>query len=69
MQREGKIHIYTGDGKGKTTAAIGLCVRALGAGRRIFFALANVGGTCVGRAYVGKAYVGKAYVGQSNAIK
>ena len=26
------IHLYTGDGKGKTTAAIGLCVRAAGAG-------------------------------------
>ncbi len=25
------IHIYKGDGKGKTTAAIGLCIRACGA--------------------------------------
>ena len=32
------IHIYTGDGKGKTTAAAGLTVRALGAGLRVFFA-------------------------------
>ena len=32
------IHIYTGDGKGKTTAATGLTVRALGAGLRVFFA-------------------------------
>lgn len=30
--------IYTGDGKGKTTAALGLCVRAAGAGKKIYFA-------------------------------
>lgn len=29
------IHIYCGDGKGKTTAAIGLAVRAAGSGRQV----------------------------------
>jgi len=31
----GLIHIYCGDGKGKTTAALGLAVRAAGSGRKV----------------------------------
>ncbi len=31
------FQVYTGDGKGKTTAALGLLLRATGAGLRIFF--------------------------------
>jgi len=33
----GLVHLYTGDGKGKTTAALGLSLRALGAGYEVFF--------------------------------
>jgi cob(I)alamin adenosyltransferase len=32
---KGFVHVYTGDGKGKTTAAIGLGVRAAGAGLKV----------------------------------
>lgn len=35
---KGYIQVYTGNGKGKTTAAIGLSVRAAGAGKKVFFA-------------------------------
>lgn len=31
----GFIHVYCGDGKGKTTAAVGLAVRAAGTGKRV----------------------------------
>lgn len=34
----GCVQVYTGNGKGKTTASIGLAVRALGAELRVFFA-------------------------------
>ncbi len=36
--RQGYIHVYTGYGKGKTTAALGLALRAAGAGLRVFIA-------------------------------
>jgi cob(I)alamin adenosyltransferase len=35
---KGYVHIYTGDGKGKTTAALGLAIRAAGAGLQVFLA-------------------------------
>jgi len=35
---KGYIQVYTGDGKGKTTAALGLALRAAGAGLKVFVA-------------------------------
>lgn len=41
---KGLVHLYHGDGKGKTTCAIGLSIRALGAGYPVVFAQFLKGG-------------------------
>lgn len=35
---KGYLHVYTGNGKGKTTAAFGLSLRAAGTEKKVFFA-------------------------------
>lgn len=36
MEDNGYIQVYTGNGKGKSTAAFGLVLRAVGAGKKVF---------------------------------
>jgi cob(I)alamin adenosyltransferase len=38
MDFQGRIQVYTGNGKGKTTAALGLALRAAGRGMKTFMA-------------------------------
>lgn len=38
MNKTGLIHVYTGEGKGKTTAAVGLAIRAFGHGFTVVYA-------------------------------
>ncbi|MBZ0183104.1 MAG: cob(I)yrinic acid a,c-diamide adenosyltransferase, partial [Melioribacteraceae bacterium] len=39
MLKKGFIQIYTGNGKGKTTAAIGQAIRAAGYGLKTYFVM------------------------------
>lgn len=44
--RKGYVQIYTGNGKGKTTASLGIAIRAAGAGHRVFIGQFTKGKHC-----------------------
>ncbi|MEN8138856.1 MAG: cob(I)yrinic acid a,c-diamide adenosyltransferase [Bacteroidota bacterium] len=41
MSESGLVHIYTGEGKGKTTSAVGLGIRALSHGMKVCYSYFN----------------------------
>ncbi len=49
--QRGYIQVYTGDGKGKTTASLGLAMRALGRGWNVLIVLFTKGGNDYGELF------------------
>lgn len=47
-KRLGLVHVYTGDGKGKTTASLGLALRAIGQGFKVYIIQFLKGGAYTG---------------------
>lgn len=54
--RLGLIHVYTGEGKGKTTTALGISVRALGHGLNVMFIQFLKGGAHIGELSIAENY-------------
>ena len=57
MKDLGLIHVYTGNGKGKTTASIGLAIRAIGQGYKVCMIQFMKGGQYTGEFISAKNYL------------
>ena len=64
---QGLVQIYTGEGKGKTTAALGLALRALGRGLKVFM-LQFLKGEDTGELHAGRLF-GDNFVIQQTGLK
>lgn len=57
MKNAGLIQVYTGDGKGKTTAALGLAMRALGWGKKVCMIQFVKGDKKIGEIRITKSHI------------
>ncbi|MBU0470230.1 MAG: cob(I)yrinic acid a,c-diamide adenosyltransferase [Nanoarchaeota archaeon] len=55
--KKGLVHVYTGEGKGKTTAALGLAMRAIGQGMKVSMIQFMKGGKYTGEYLAAKNYL------------
>ncbi len=57
MVKNGQVHIYTGDGKGKTTSTLGLALRTVGQGFSVYMIQFMKGGAYTGEYIAAKNYL------------